>query len=296
MHDFVCRTLTKLNLSWRRIKHDFLHHFHKPRLDLLTWILVEKLAPTYYKKLDHTFAKIGRYRELPSWRKAFKAEWKTVAKTRLSAESDNLYRPRAHLWVCTCPSFVRSRFLICKHLVQSVHPVPPIFFLEVTRNRKAPFWSHPALVPLDTERQLPWPAASGSRMGEGSGEAAVTHEPAQPLTENDDEGSDGEDSANELVDTGAPDLPAMFDEQFLEHIRTIREFCDGLEYQVQFGDRRMLEVLERDGGGFLRLAQNCLNRERRMSSTRGKNPTMWEKGTLNAMFYRTRPNSADATT
>ncbi|KAJ3779750.1 hypothetical protein GGU10DRAFT_280331, partial [Lentinula aff. detonsa] len=36
--------------SWRRIKHDFLHHFHKPRLDLLVWILVMKLAPAYYRK------------------------------------------------------------------------------------------------------------------------------------------------------------------------------------------------------------------------------------------------------
>jgi hypothetical protein len=38
--------------SWRRIKKDFLKHFHKPRLDILIWVLVEKLAPTYMPKLD----------------------------------------------------------------------------------------------------------------------------------------------------------------------------------------------------------------------------------------------------
>ncbi|KAJ6542145.1 hypothetical protein DFH09DRAFT_848348, partial [Mycena vulgaris] len=35
---------------WRCIKHDFLHHFHKPRVDLLVWILVVKLAPRYYRR------------------------------------------------------------------------------------------------------------------------------------------------------------------------------------------------------------------------------------------------------
>jgi hypothetical protein len=35
-----------------------------------------KLAPTYYQKLDLVFVDIGQYRELPAWRKDFKAAWK----------------------------------------------------------------------------------------------------------------------------------------------------------------------------------------------------------------------------
>ena len=59
------------------------------------------------------------------------------------------YRPDPHKWVCTCPAFVRSRFLACKHLVQAVQPVPPTFFLQVKWNRTLPFWQHPTLVPLE---------------------------------------------------------------------------------------------------------------------------------------------------
>jgi len=49
-----------------------------------------------------------------------------------------------------------------------------------------------------------------------------------------------------------------------QHIRNIREFCDGLEYQVQFNDFRMLEELEKEGGSFLRFVHACLQREGRL--------------------------------
>ncbi|KAF8209756.1 hypothetical protein K438DRAFT_1571712, partial [Mycena galopus ATCC 62051] len=45
------KTTMMVESHWRRIKKDFLHHFHKPRLDLLVWILVVKLAPRYYRRL-----------------------------------------------------------------------------------------------------------------------------------------------------------------------------------------------------------------------------------------------------
>jgi len=114
-----------VHISWRRIKHDFLHHFHMPRCDLLVWILVTKLAPTYYRKLDLLLKEQARYRELSSWRKPFKK---------------------------ICPAFVISRFLLCKHLIQRVHPVPSVFFLEAERFREAPFWRHKTLTPLEEYR------------------------------------------------------------------------------------------------------------------------------------------------
>ncbi|KAJ7302388.1 hypothetical protein DFH08DRAFT_616091, partial [Mycena albidolilacea] len=41
------KTTTMVESHWRHIKEDFLHHFHKPHLDLLVWILVVKLVPRY---------------------------------------------------------------------------------------------------------------------------------------------------------------------------------------------------------------------------------------------------------
>ena len=85
--------------SWRCIKWDFLHHFYKPRLDLLVWILIIKLARSYYRKLDQMVDDTGRYRKLPSWRKAFKRAWKKAAKTPITMPLNDKYRPNIQKWV-----------------------------------------------------------------------------------------------------------------------------------------------------------------------------------------------------
>ncbi|KAJ3738611.1 hypothetical protein DFH05DRAFT_1367237, partial [Lentinula detonsa] len=43
----ILKTTMMVEAHWRRIKHDFLHHFHSPRVDLLAWILITKLVPLY---------------------------------------------------------------------------------------------------------------------------------------------------------------------------------------------------------------------------------------------------------
>ena len=109
-----------------------------------------------------------------------------------------------------------------------------------------------------------------------------------------DKDSDDEDDG--LIDTEpglAMEYRKSLRECFHEHISIIRDFCDGLEYQLQFEDHRMLETLERDSASFLWLAQSCLSRERHMNSSRGSSPTTWERETARAMFYRTRPPRCD---
>ncbi|KAG2139796.1 uncharacterized protein EDB93DRAFT_1241918 [Suillus bovinus] len=61
------KTTMIMESHWRHIKIDYLTHFSKPRVDLLIWILVVKLAPTYYKKIDHLLNDFGRFQELSSW-------------------------------------------------------------------------------------------------------------------------------------------------------------------------------------------------------------------------------------
>ena len=85
-------------------------------------------------------------------------------------------------------------------------------------------------------------------------------------------------------------------ERLLAHIRTLHDFCSGLEYQLLFNDLRMIDSLERKGAGMLQLAQSCLSRERQLNSTRGDSPTMWEKETTAALFYHSRPRQADSHT
>lgn len=119
-----------------------------------------------------------------------------------------------------------------------------------------------------------------------------TNVPADPCGNK----SDGEDDDEEdLTDMEVRFLNASHAtscKDFTELISMIWAFADGLEYQIQFEDQRMLEIVEREGAGFLRLAENCLSCER-WANTRGQSPTMWERATSNAMFYRTRPPVSD---
>ena len=278
--------------SWHRIKKDFLHHFHKPHLNLLVWILTTKLALMYYWKLDLTTNVTGRYHELSCWRKQFKQDWNKLTNAAIKTPVNDKYRPDPVWWVCTCLLFVCSCFLIWKHLVQAIQPMPPIFFLQVKRNCTVLFWEHPTLIPLDT---IPSNTTTTQIPSQNEDHKADYSE------KSDEEGGNDEDDegVDNVVDTMARkdiDDSHTFCEHFEGDIATIWEFCKGLEYQIQFSDQWMLETLEHEGVSFLQLVRGCLGREKCMNSMRGPAPTTWEKGTGNMTFYRTRPHAKDIDT
>ncbi|KAJ7197581.1 hypothetical protein GGX14DRAFT_374847 [Mycena pura] len=275
------RTTMICESHWRRIKHDFLHHFHSPRVDLLVWILVTKLAPTYYRKLDNLLIDTGRYRELMFWRKTFKAEWRK-AETRDVNEDreDHVYRPDVELWVCACPAFLVSRFMICKHLVQMVHRVPARFFQQAERSRTTPFWKHPDLISLSTDTTRTADTAEDPTNADMDASAAQ-HDGEAPDDEDDDLIIEAE------TDEAWAARTATFDEELGDIIKTLKEFTLGLEHQMQFKERRMVDSIQRHGGGFLKLAQQCLEKERRANTNRGAAPKTWEN--TSTMFYYPRP-------
>ena len=226
---------------------------------------------------------IGRFRELPNWRKDFKADWKKAMKKSVQeVPMKEKYHPDTDRFVCTCPQFVVSRFLICKHLVQSFQPINPVFFLQVTRNQMTPFWSHPALIPLQTDN-ITDEDRMETEVVEGVG-------PNDPIADDDFDHTGGR-FEDDTVDTREGIWEGerkTFKEEMDAHIKMIRDFADGLEYQVLFQDRRFLKTLQKEGAGFFRLAESCLSRERRFNSSREASPTTWENSTANAMFYRAR--------
>jgi hypothetical protein len=243
------------------------------------WILVQKLAPIYYRKLDQMLNDTGRYRELPCWRKPFKREWKKLTKTPITLPLNAKYRPDSSAWVCTCPYFVKSRFLVCKHLVQSVPPMPPTFFLEVRRQRTTPFWHHSALQPDSSGEPENKPVTVDIRL-------------SQDGDEDEDEDEDGDNLVDTEVASGVGSR-GTFRERAIEDIQMLRDFCNGLEYQLQFDDHRMFQTMEREGATFMRFAKSCLSRERRLNSARGSTPSTWDRSTASAMFYRARPARRD---
>ncbi|KAJ7171174.1 hypothetical protein C8R46DRAFT_1262353, partial [Mycena filopes] len=150
---FVSRLRTTMNVEnfWRQLKHNFLHNHVRPRLDLLVWILVTKVTPAYMARahaLEDNY-RIGRGRPLTPFRKAFKTAWRALAKLPLSDDADKKYITCVATWTCTCPGFKYHACLLCKHLVQAVGEVPPIFFIQVVRRRTLPFYRHRALTGVD---------------------------------------------------------------------------------------------------------------------------------------------------
>lgn len=75
----------------------------------------------------------------------------------------------------------------------------------------------------------------------------------------------------------------------MEDINLIAKFIAALKYRAQFRDQRLLNVLQREGDRFLRLAKACMEKERRTNSTRS--PTVIRGTSQQAVrcFTRARP-------
>ena len=119
----------------------------------------------------------------------------------------------------------------------------------------------------------------------------------QVVNSNSESGDDDEN--DEFVDTwvngGSVDKQTC-KEEMEKNVCLIRDFADGLEYQVQFQDPQFLRTLEKEGAKFLKLARDCLSRERHLNSSRVASPATWESSTSNGLFYRSRPPRRDHNT
>jgi hypothetical protein len=149
----VLKTTMIVESHWRKLKHDYLHRFNRPRIDLVVWVLLNKAIPDSLTRmwaiLSYDPRRVDASWRKASWRKAFKHEWKklTIRSQTIDPGSIQQYHANPTQWCCGCPSFINSRFLICKHLVFCYKPIldPVRFFREIRRQRVPPFW---------TDRQL----------------------------------------------------------------------------------------------------------------------------------------------
>ena len=85
-----------------------------------------------------------------------------------------------------------------------------------------------------------------------------------------------------------------FQAELGEIIEPMRNYAAGLEYQLRYEDRRLLDFLRKEGKGFIRMAKNCLDLERQENTNRGEKRVTWQMGT--AMFYRPRPRLSELNT
>jgi hypothetical protein len=118
----VYKTTMFIESHWRVLKRDHLYKFARPKLDLLCYVIICKVVP---QQLDRYYL-LCHGRELPSWRKDFKANWRQLAsKTVINWDK---YMTDRQQWICSCPYFLINRFFLCKHLVVPMGKMENIFF------------------------------------------------------------------------------------------------------------------------------------------------------------------------
>src|SRR4051794_7226321 len=128
----VLKTTMIVESHWRKIKHDYLHRFNRPRIDLVLWVLTSRAIPQSIDRMEAIIKGDGR-KATASWRKAFKRQWKKDEKKETDLENIKKHHTDPVLWTCGCDAFLLSRFLFCKHLVHCIVPIedPFSFFLGV---------------------------------------------------------------------------------------------------------------------------------------------------------------------
>lgn len=258
-------------------------HFAKPSLDLLTWVLNARLLPVYRNVINKINHPTGRPRDARSWRKAFKAQWKKCAATDVSGRDIfpyTKYDPNPYDWVCGCPAFRSSRFLICKHLIDLCHPVSSRFFLEVTRNRTTPFWSHPSLQPL-----IPCDV-SPTQLTQ-----SAINELTDALADTNIDIDDDSDSDLDFDDSLPEERAKGFEERINKTANILEKFAKLYRYQIQFGELRFEREAEKQLARAVGFMEDCLDVERLENSLTGEKPTTWgRKSTTMFLFTRPPPN------
>jgi hypothetical protein len=211
--------------SWRHLKKEWLHLWPKMRLDLLVWTVIEKIVPEYVEEVEQFLRPTKLARDASSWRKEFKREWRKCEVKDTSTPGEfpyTKYNPDPGSWTCACPAYRDSRFLICKHLIQRCHPVTPRFFLEVTRNRTTPFWSHPSLVPLEEDDEAGGPLPPSNM---------ILNAPVEEWES---------DSDQDFDDSPLADLTATYETQMESLASDLEDLASMVRHQIQFREVRLL--------------------------------------------------------
>lgn len=261
----ILKTTMIIESHWRRIKHDFLHRFNRPRTDLVTWVLVTRAVPTALEQMKAILEKNHR-KAIASWRKPFKREWKRLRNSEVDSQSLLRNHTNPSEWTCACNTFLLSRFLLCKHIVSCYEEAadPARFFFEVRRQRYRPFWVDPQLTLRPQFR-------------------AATNETSAVIEA--ESGSDTEPSDEEYGDTEEGNISECEDEDPREHSRRIQSSLDELKDLVQEqGDKlnsKWLQKFDESNASNMTLLEehNQLKWNRSM-------PRTWARNSHPATLYR----------
>jgi hypothetical protein len=180
--DAISRLKTTMVVEnlWKHIKRCDLAQYNRPRLDLVTHLVITGVLPwvqlTLASILDRR--RVGRAKALVAWQTEFRHHWREMSlsdeerlvKKELAVWQESLkgkkrderleqianeeghkpgqYHTNLQTWTCSCQSYLISRFLLCKHLVRLTNkklqnkPLTQLkFFADLQRARYTPFYN-----------------------------------------------------------------------------------------------------------------------------------------------------------
>ena len=200
---------------WKHMKSRDLAQFNRPRLDLVTHLVITGVLPRVQLTLDAILdrKRIGRGKALAPWQVDFKQQWQDMSlsnterliKKQLAVQKGDLkgkkrdekleqiaqdearergtYYTDLQRWTCSCHSYLISRFLLCKHLVRGVNtllgnnPLTKLsFFAGLSRARHAPFYSIPRIHEPEDLEMVDDDDTEGIVLIGGYGSRATTYE------------------------------------------------------------------------------------------------------------------------
>lgn len=126
----LARTTMMVEAHWSLLKKHYLVLHNRPRVDFVIHLMETQLVGKYQN--DYDLRRSGR--ALPTWFKQYTAEWKKLKGTPVK----KTYSTNVAMWTCSCLSFLGSRFMICKHLVQRSEWIE---YRDLVRSRHPPFIS-----------------------------------------------------------------------------------------------------------------------------------------------------------
>ncbi|KAF9506461.1 hypothetical protein BS47DRAFT_1374127 [Hydnum rufescens UP504] len=139
----VLRTTMVVEGFWNHLKHTTLMSFNQPHINFIVHLILMQIIPTVNLKLSYHICP----KSLAPWQCDFKKLWADYSKPddvcQTAKEKVTISNPRntkawwqecldwlqeeeweagtyntsLHDWTCSCPSYLHSHFLICKHLI-----------------------------------------------------------------------------------------------------------------------------------------------------------------------------------
>lgn len=227
----VLKTTMIVESHWRRIKHDYLHRYNRPRMDLVVSILTSLVIPEALEKMDAILSKNHR-KATAAWRKVFKRNWDDSQHSQVMRQDLLEYHTDPIKWTCACNAFLLSRFLLCKHIKSCFNEVSnrTEFFSEIRRQRDSPFWISQHLSIRSEYQDL----FSGIN-SEITSDYHSDHEPASDPEFSDDDTTNVEES----VDLDSNDEMAQ---TFDSEIATLNSITEIVNQQRSIGNAKFLEV------------------------------------------------------